>query len=201
MVAAVPLQPVAPPAEQRILLNASWKEYVLLRDLLDGPAVRMTYRRGALEIMSPSPEHELWKTNLARFVELYAYKLGVDLRGYGSTTFKREAKELGAEPDECYLIGKKLVDYPEIVIEVVRTSPLVDKLDIYLAFGVREVWVFRDRAFTLYRLAPGGSRYELATASDLLPGLDFARLAHFITREDTNQALREFEATLPHPGS
>jgi hypothetical protein len=130
MAAVAPLPIALPPAEQRMLLYVSWKEYVLLRDVLDGPALRMTYSRGVLELMRPSPEHELWKKNIARFVELYAHVKRIDLRGYGSTTFKREAKERGAEPDECYLIGKKLADYPEIVIEVVHTVPLIDKLDV-----------------------------------------------------------------------
>ncbi len=60
--------------------------------------------------------------------------------------------DLGAEPDECYLIGKKLVDYPEVVLEVIHRSPLLNKLDVYLRFGVPEVWVFRDGAFTVHVL-------------------------------------------------
>jgi hypothetical protein len=67
--------------------------------------------------MSPSPEHELWKTNIARLVELFAHLRRVDLRGYGSTTFKKEARERGAEPDEFYLVGERLADFPEIVLE------------------------------------------------------------------------------------
>ncbi len=126
MAAAATLLQTAPaPSEQRMLLhNVSWKEYVVLRDLLDGPALRMTYLAGDLELMRPSPEHELWKTNIARLLELFAHVKGVDLYGYGSTTFKREAKERGAEPDECYLVGKKLADVPEIVLEVIHTTPL-----------------------------------------------------------------------------
>src|ERR1700722_8340393 len=143
MVAVPPLvETVSPAPEQRMLLrNVSWKEYVLMRDVLDGPGLRMTYLQGVLELMSPSPEHELWKKNIARLVELFAHLRRIDLHGYGSTTFRKEAKERGAEPDECYLIGKKLAGYPEIVLEVIHTSPLLDKLDVYRVFGVAEVWV------------------------------------------------------------
>jgi len=176
-----------------MLLNVSWKEYVLMRDLLDGPAIRMTYARGVLELMSPSREHEVWKTNIARFVEMFAYVRGIDLRGYGSTTFKQEAKERGAEPDECYLVGKTLVDYPEIVLEVVHTTPLVDKLEIYASFGVAEVWVFREGRFALHALDVASGRYVARTTSALLPGLDFDALARYVVREDMLQALREFE--------
>jgi Uma2 family endonuclease len=193
MAAVAPLEIAVPPAEQRMLLYVSWKEYVLMRDLLDGPSPKMTYDRGVLELMSPSPEHELWKKNVARIVEHYAYLKGIDLRGYGSTTFKKEAAERGAEPDECYLIGKRLAEYPEIVVEVVRTAPLLNKVDIYRTFGVAEVWVFRDGAFTIHVLGPKGERYERKTRSALVPDLDFTIVAKYVAREDTPQALREFE--------
>jgi Uma2 family endonuclease len=195
MVAAMPLQPVFEPGDQRLLVpNVSWKEYVLARELLDRPGVRMTYARGALEIMVTSSKHELLKTNIARFVEFFAHLRGIDLYGYGSTTFKKEVVERGAEPDECYLIGKKLTDYPEIALEVVLTSPLLDKLDVYRAFGVAEVWVFRDGIFTIYCL--DASAYAARSSSKLVPGLDFAELARYAVRDDTPAALREFEQKL-----
>jgi Uma2 family endonuclease len=195
MVAATPLDIApGPQAEQRMVIHASWKDYVLIRDVLDGPGLLMAYSEGVLELMSPGPAHEFAKKSIARFVEQYAYVRGIDLRGYGSTTLKDEAKQRGAEPDECYVVGKKLVDYPEIAIEVVQTSPLVDKLGIYLAFGVSEVWVFRDGAFTLHLLDAAKAAYASARSSRLLPGLDFDVLARFVVRDDTLVALREFEA-------
>ncbi|HVH46993.1 MAG TPA: Uma2 family endonuclease [Labilithrix sp.] len=197
MAAAASLELTVPPPEQRMLLRSvSWKEYVLLRDVLDGPGVRMTYLGGILELMSPSPAHELWKTNIARLVELFAHVRGIELHGYGSTTFKSEVKQRGAEPDECYLIGKKLSDYPEIVLEVIHTTPLVDKLDVYRAFGVSEVWLFKNGTFTLHVLDETKTRYELRPNSRLVPGLDLEMVARFALREDTPQALREFDAQI-----
>lgn len=177
-----------------LLRNVGWKEYVLLRDVLDGPGVRMSYLGGSLELMSPSPEHELWKTNIARLVELYAHLRNIDLRGYGSTTFKSEATERGAEPDECYLIGKKLADVPDIVLEVIRTAPLLDKSAIYAALGVPELWIFRNGGFTIHSLDRGSARYAPVPTSVFLPDLSFELLARFATREDTAQALREFDS-------
>ncbi|HEX7604890.1 MAG TPA: Uma2 family endonuclease [Polyangiaceae bacterium] len=191
--APAPLLARAPDEQRMLLSNVGWKDYVILRDVLDGPAIRMTYLGGALELMSPSPEHELWKKNIARFVELYAHLRRIDLRGYGSTTFKSEAAQRGAEPDECYLIGKKLADVPDIVLEVIRTAPLLDKLAIYAALGVPEVWTFRDGAFSIQALDRASSRYAAVASSILMPELDFTVLAGFAMREDTAQALREFE--------
>jgi len=177
-----------------MLVHASWNEYVRLRDAFDRPGLRLTYLEGTLEIMSPSPEHELWKKNIARLVELYAHVRGIDLYGYGSTTFRKEASLRGAEPDECYLIGKKLADYPEIVLEVIHTSPLVDKLDVYRGFGIAEVWVFRDGRFTIHALTTSG--YDVRTSSSLVPGLDFDVLATYAVRDDTPVALREYQKQL-----
>ena len=183
--------------EQRMLLHdVSWKEYVILRELLDRSGLRMTYLRGALELLSPSSEHELWKTNIARFIEMYAYLTNIDLYGYGSTTFKKEAKERGAEPDECYLVGKQLDDFPEIVLEVIHTAPLLNKLDVYAGMGVSEVWIFKDGRFALYALDRDSSQYTLIERSRLLPALDFALVARYAIRPDTPRALREFERAI-----
>jgi Uma2 family endonuclease len=126
-----------------MLLRVSWKQYVLFRDLLAGPSPRMTYRQGVVELLTPSPQHELWKTNIARFVEHWAFVRDVDLRGYGSTMFRNEVADRGCEPDECYLVGKRLGDVPDIVIEVIHSNPLLDKLDVYAGLGVPEVWCSR----------------------------------------------------------
>lgn len=181
-----------------MMLHMSWKEYVLLRDLLDGPGLRMTFIEGALELMSPSPEHELWKKNIARLVELFAHLRGIDLRGYGSTTFKREARERGAEPDECYVIGKKLAEYPELVLEVIHTSPLLNKLDVYASMGIPEVWIFKDGAFAISELDRARGTYAARAESAFLPDLDLALVARYAMREDIAQALREFEAEIRH---
>jgi Uma2 family endonuclease len=201
MAAAASTMPdLAPePDEQRMLLHGvSWKQYVILRELIDRPGLRMTYLEGTLELVSPSPEHELWKKNIARLIELYAYLTGVELHGYGSTTFKKEAKERGAEPDECYLIGKKLADFPEIVLEVIHTAPLLNKLDVCAGMRVAEVWTFKEGAFRVYTLDRDRGVYSEASRSTLIPNLDLALLAQYAVRDDTPQALREFARALGH---
>lgn len=196
MAAAFVFPTVVPaPEEQRMLIRATWKEYVLLRDLLDGPGLRMTYSKGSLELMSPSPAHELWKKNIARLVELFAHRRRIELHGYGSATFRKEMEERGAEPDECYLVGEELRDYPHIVLEVIHSSPLLNKLDVYAAMGIQEVWLFRDGTFAIYVRARDGS-YALQSTSRLIPDLDFAVVARYAIRRDTPRALREFETEI-----
>ena len=183
--------------EQRMIIHGvSWKDYVILREALDTPGLRMTYCEGTLELMSPSRTHELNKKSIARFVELYAFLRGLPLIAYGSTTFRREVKERGAEPDECYCVGRQMRDdeFPDLVLEVIHTSPLLDKLRVYEGFGVAEVWLFRKGAFELYRLA--GDAYERIERSGFLPDLDFALIARLAVREDQHEALLELRAML-----
>lgn len=141
----------------------------------------MTYLEGALELMSPSRTHEVEKKLIARLLEAWAYAMEVDLCSFGSTTFRREAKRRGLEPDECYTIGDLEEDAaPQIAIEVMVTSPLIDKLDVYAGLGVQEVWVWHSstRRLVVNRLTD--RRYTEHAASGILPNLDLALLASFV---------------------
>jgi Uma2 family endonuclease len=181
--------------EQRFVLNGvSWRDYLVLRDLLDSPGLRMAYSKGALELMSPSEDHEHKKKLIARLFEVFALERDVPLDGKGSTTYRREAKERGLEPDECYFVGPRTREFPDIAIEVVVTSGGIDKLDIYQALGVREVWFWENDAFHLHALT--GDGYVPITRSALVPGLDFELLATFVRQDDQHRAVRAFRDLL-----
>jgi Uma2 family endonuclease len=194
---ALNLPTLSPPpeGEQRVVLTGvDWRTYCTARELFDSPAVRMTYIEGLLEIMSPSRRHEGIKTLIARLVEQFAVEAGVPLYGYGSTTFKREARERGLEPDECYSVGKDMGEYPDIAIEVAITSGGINKLRVYEGLGVREVWLWREGRFEIYALRQ--ERYQLISASGLMPRLDFAELAEFVEQPDQHRAVLEYRNRL-----
>ena len=197
-IAAAPI-PEARPAsvEQRMLLHGvSWKDYVILREALDTPGLRMTYCEGMLELMTLSFHHEVDKTSIARLVELYGFLRRLRLNGYGSITFRREARQRGAEPDECYCVGRamKEAELPDIVLEVIHTNPLLDKLHVYVGLGVPEVWLFRQGEFEIYRLA--GDHYDRIERSSFLPELDLALIARLATYPDQQDALDELRRLL-----
>jgi len=194
MVAVPARQRVTPEeGDQRLVLRGiPWRTYLLLNDAVEEPGVRMAYCEGELEIMTIGRSHELFKTMIGRLLELFALERDVPLHGYGSMTLREEMKARGLEPDECYTLGHPLVDFPDLAIEVVVTHGGLDKLRIYEGLGVREVWRYADGAFTVHRLRAG--RYEQAAESRLVPGMDFAVLARFTTREDQPAAMREFRA-------
>jgi Uma2 family endonuclease len=189
-----PLHVPSPVEEQRILLGGvPWSTYVVLRDSLDSPGLRMTYLNGWLEIMSPSRLHEVSKKQIARLLELFCLERDIPLYGYGSTTFRREEKERGLEPDECYCRGADR-EIPDIALEVIVTHGSIDKLEVYRGLNVREVWIFESGSFRVVTLR--GDQYEPIPASLVLPEVDLPRLAHFAMQDDQDVALRAFRAEL-----
>jgi Uma2 family endonuclease len=198
MVAALSY-PIPETCERRVVIHGvAWRDYIIAREALDVPGVRMTYLEGALEIMSPSPEHETAKKCVARLIETYAFLARLPLNGYGSTTFRREAKARGAEPDECWVVGRTLEaagGFPDIVLEVIETTPLVDKLDVYDGFGVPEVWIFERGAFAVHRRNKSGG-YVPAPKSTLLPDVDFRHIAKLAAMKDQQSALEQLERSM-----
>jgi Uma2 family endonuclease len=191
-----PVPPRPLDVDQRVILNGiSWRDYCVLRDLLDSPGVRMTYLEGALEIMSPSRLHEDVKKRIARLLELYALERDTPLQGYGSTTFRLEPKERGLEPDECYVVGRPQSEgFPELAIEVSVTSGGIDKLEVYRGLGVREVWVWIEGRILVYVLGPDG--YEEREQSEVVPGIDLGVLARFAGEGDQHAALKAYREEL-----
>lgn len=176
--------------EQRIRLEGvSWQQYESLLTTLgdDFPALRLSYLCGSLEIMSTSPFHEELKKLIAMLIEAYFQETRTRFHAIGSATFRAMAKHRGLEPDECYCMDEKK-EFPDLAIEVVLSSGLVDKLSIYEGLGVTEVWVWENENFTLYHLRPTG--YEQIATSELLPTCDINLLAQHV------QPLDQFDAVI-----
>jgi Uma2 family endonuclease len=200
MAAALALAPELRREEARFVLRGvPWWTYVALRDALDDHAgLKLTYLEGTLELMSPSLLHEDAKKIIARLLETWAMERDIDLRGFGSTTFRREARQRGLEPDECYKLGKLEEDgVPDIAIEVVVSSGLVDKMAVYAGLGVVEVWVWQPSTggIAVNRLVDGA--YQQRERSEVLPALDLAELAKFVRPGENQTALaKAYQAVL-----
>jgi Uma2 family endonuclease len=177
--------------EQRLVLpGVSWQQYEnLLATLGDYPGLRLIYLEGTLEIFMPSAEHEMLKKVIARLLERYAEEVDIPLHGYGSTTFRGEAKARGLEPDECYCVGD-LKELPDLAVEVNLTSGGVDKFAIYKGLGVAEVLMWQNNQLTLYDLR--GDAIRAVSFSQFLPHLDLQLLAQYIRPQDQPQAIKEF---------
>ena len=96
------------------------------------------------------------------------------------------------------IIGERK-EIPDLAIEVVLSSGVVDKLAvdklaIYEGLGVAEIWVREAQKFTLYHLRPDG--YEQITASELLPECDINLLAQHIQPQDQFDAIMDYRDQL-----
>ncbi len=190
MVAAQSLFPIEPAAEEQRLVvsGVPWETYVMLREALDHTKLRMTYLEGTLEIRSPSRRHEVVKSYLARFLELFCALRNIPLFPYGSTTWRSEARARGLEADECYSTGER--ELPEIAIEVIVSRGSVDKLEVYRGLGIREIWLVEAGVCTVLTLRDTG--YVKIPSSEVLPQVDLVRLMTYAMRTDHPAAVREF---------
>jgi len=191
-----------------VLDGISWAFYERLLDEIGDRPIRVTYSHGSLEIMPPLPEHEIAKKAIAQLIELLTLELGIPRACFGSTTFRREDKGGGLEPDECYYFdnaprvrGMKRFDpavhpAPDLGIEIDITQRSIPRDPIYADLGVRELWRFDGEKLTVLHLL--GGRYHPAHASMALPFLPMAEFEKFVHRmlgdEDETKVLREFQA-------
>jgi Uma2 family endonuclease len=197
------------PSEQRLIFSGvSWPEYErILRAFAERPAVRLTYDRGTLELMTLSLEHE----SLARFFNLLilalTLELGLPLRGGGSATFRRRRRRRGLEPDECYWIaseplvrGKQKIDLrfdppPDLAIEIDVSYSTLNRMSIYAALRVPEVWRYASQTLTFHVLEANGT-YAQVSVSKAIPQAASADLAALLPLQgtmDENALFRHFQ--------
>lgn len=181
--------------QQYTLTNVGWQAYeAFLADLGDDfPSLRVYYLEGTLEITMPGRKHEVSKDNIAGLLRAYFEETRTRFYGLGSTTFKREAKRRGAEPDVSFCVGTDK-EFPDIAIEVVQTSGGINKLEIYQGLEVPEVWFWQKGKFEVYHLRSNG--YEQSDRSHFLPALDLTLLATYVESSEPLDAVLNFRAAL-----
>lgn len=182
------------PRQAKVVHNLTWEQFEELdRSLEDFPGVRLAYLDGTLEIMPISPEHEDFKSTIARLLETYLDEADIRFYRRGSPSYGN--KELGArnEPDESYnIVSRK--PFPDLVVEVIVSSGGVNKLEGYRRMGVTEVWFWEDGVLQINHLRSAG--YEVLNHSELLPWLPIELFLYYITYYDQYDAVREFRQAL-----
>src|SRR5262245_34373899 len=131
----------APTGQRLVLHGIDWRTYGRLLRALDGrPALRLTYDRGMLEIMTLTHEHESDNRFLVRLVVVLTEELGLPVRDGGSTTIRRRRRRRGLESDSCFWIAneaavrhKRQIDLridppPDLALEVDVTNSSLDRL-------------------------------------------------------------------------
>lgn len=197
------------PSEQRLLLaGVDWRTYGRMLRVFDKRHLRLTYDRGALEIMTLSPEHECYKKLLGRMVETLTEELSLPVASFGSMTCRRRRKQRGLEPDDCYWIasepqihGRVHIDLrtdppPDLALEIDITHSSLDRMAIYAALRVPEVWRFDGQNVSFHVLGPDG-RYVAVDRSLAFPNLTAADVTQFLflrQQMDDNAVIRQFRA-------
>jgi Uma2 family endonuclease len=188
---------VSSPAENRIYLeNIRWPTYLaLLADLGDHRG-RITYDKGRLEIVAPSKKHEHWKRILGRLIEAFTEELEIKIQSVGSTTLNREDLNQGAEADECYYVmneplvrGKEEVDLerdppPDLAVEIEASRRILNRVVIYAAMGIPEVWRYDGKTLRVGQLQENG-QYLDAPESKVFPTLPMSEVARFLAMRET----------------
>jgi Uma2 family endonuclease len=189
----VPAGEYVPTADQRLVTyGVPWAHYEAQLALRGEAAVpRMAYLEGALELMTPSKDHERVKSLIGCLVETYALERDIEFSPYGAWTLKSAPRQAGAEPDECYIVGSdQSKQIPDLAIEVVWTSGGIDKLEIYRRLRIGEVWFWKQGRIEIHVLR--GDDYAREDRSLLFPDLDISLLCSFLDRPTALQAVRGF---------
>lgn len=165
------------------LLHIDWDEYEHLLTQMESfhPGHRLSYDRGRLIIVSPSLEHERAKEFISSIIQALAEEMELTLEPAGATTFKRKLLKKGVEPDACFyvqnaarVIGRRTFRHaeyppPDVAIEIDMSYDSLDKLPIYAALGVPEIWRYDGVITRFYELA--GKNYEVIQNSRAFPTL------------------------------
>lgn len=180
---------------------ATWEEYEELLKATQDRRLRITYDRGQLEIVAPSRRHEKRKGLLGRILEALLDHRRIPYDGAGSLTMRRRILRRGLDPDECYWIahcaemsGHEEYDPerdppPDLVVEIDVSRSSINRLGIYAALGVPEVWRYaKDRRLTVYRLDEQGA-YRTCDRSPTFPDFPLDVVERFVAMGlETNKA-------------
>jgi Uma2 family endonuclease len=185
----------APIAEDgvSVLHDVSWEFYEQYLKEFNERRSPHSYIRGELRIMAPSARHEKPKRIFARFVDEVTAGLGLPSESLGSVTLKLKSQVKGAEPDECFLLtNAHLVDDareydvnvdppPDLAIEIDVTSQSLNRLPIYAAARIPEVWVYDGETVTI-GVRQDDDSYEVSDRSQVLPMLTAKVVSEWIER-------------------
>jgi Uma2 family endonuclease len=140
--------------------------------------------------------------------ETLTEELDIPIRSGGSQTFRKQLKEKGLEPDECYWVEHEpqvrskpditLEDDPPpvIAIEVEISRSVLDRLGIYAALRMTEVWRYDGDTITDAHLQEDET-YQMLNRSPSFPWLPLAELSEWLAKRvamDETRLIRSFRA-------
>jgi Uma2 family endonuclease len=164
--------------------------------------------------MSPSKLHERISELLGRLILAWTEEHGIAVQSCGTMTFQREDLEKALEPDKCYYIlheaavrDREELDLsidppPDLVVEVDVSSPSRNRLPMYEALGVPEVWLWRKDTLRFLVLDDTGvyREQEISVALPGFPRQTAERLLSARREKDETTLARDFRRTIGGEG-
>ena len=193
-----------------LLSNVSWDTYNLIRNETDDGGARLTYDHGMLEIEVPSRHHEQLKRFVGELVETSLRADGRDYEPSGGATWRQADALRGLEADECYHIqhvaavkGKRELDLdvnppPDLAIEIDVSSHHLNKMEIYKALGIPELWrITADGACEMRRRLDASPEYAVIDRSEAVPLLTAQLVSQYVRLREQfghSETIRRFIA-------
>ncbi|MGB7250218.1 MAG: Uma2 family endonuclease [Phormidesmis sp.] len=166
------------------LKAVSWQDYLAsLQALGEDRSSRIAYSHNILEIRMPGQLHEAINRVLAAVILTLAELMDLEFNNLGSATLNRPDLMEGIEPDSCFYIrsaqaGQGMASPtqvpPDLAVEVDIASSSDNKIEIYAAMGVLELWLYKQGRLVIWVLQ--GDRYEVAVQSLSFPQVSVTQL-------------------------
>ena len=156
--------------------------------------------------MTLSHRHERSGSLLNRFVNVLTEDLSIPCQSGRSTTFKRKDLDKGIEADDCYYLehepevrSKDEIDLevdppPDLAVEIEVSRSALDRMAIYAAIKVPEVWRYDGDKISVHVLGRDG-KYVVVERSPHFPFLKMQELEAFLKRRtemDETQLVKQF---------
>jgi Uma2 family endonuclease len=185
------------PLDRHLIHHGTWEQFKWIQKGFDGsPGVRLFYYDGAIEILMPGREHEIFSRIIGYLVTTFLAEKGIFFQPTGAMT-QEKAELVSAQADESYCIGSAK-PIPDLSIEVVFSSGGINKLERYKALGVPEVWFWEDGLLRLYHLRDDHyesiDRIQLPGLSEL--DLEVLRRCVLMVETDAGEAIRAFRQAI-----
>ena len=202
MTVTIPIKNIQLNPGSIITINwVNWEQFeaILAEREAEGIRTKIAYSKGRLTIMSPLAAHERPHRIIGDIVKVLLDSQERDGEDFGSTTFRKKAKQAGLEPDTCFYIqnAQKMrsslrVDLtvdppPDLAIETDLTSKTT--LDAYEALEVPELWIYTEEKFTIYVFTD--NKYIESVTSPTFPDLPILQLIPNLVKQAFNEGSRK----------
>jgi Uma2 family endonuclease len=166
--------------ERFVIDSVDWRTYEKFLAAVGERRIFLTYDGESLEFMSPSRLHEFWGRWLGLLLNVMAQEWRVPIRGFGSATWRSKKSKRGLEADNCFYIqnikavlGKRDIDLrrdppPDLAIEIDISPSAVDRMEVYAALAIGELWCFDGVLLRFFRLG-ADKEYHPCSASPTFP--------------------------------